>query len=284
MVLFKVGLSWDDIEELKRLKAYLDVSGTRLQRFDRDSMATSEEGCGVEEAIAMTTFALVHGGAHGGWCWESVEPELARLGHRSIAPDLPIEDDGADLRDWATTVIEALPADAGDDVIVVGHSLAGLVIPVIAAMRPVRRLVFLGAVVPALGITPKEQQDREGMILVSHVGQPSPREQLPKGGGGMAWADARRYFYHDVDETIARHAWDRLRHQSLRVLTDPFPLASWPEVPMTYIVMSEDCSVDPRWSRRYARDVLGADVIELPGSHSPFYSRPQELAETLAIL
>ena len=49
----------------------------------------------------MTTFALVNGGAHGGWCWELVTPELTGMGHTSVAPDLPIEDDDADLEDWA---------------------------------------------------------------------------------------------------------------------------------------------------------------------------------------
>jgi hypothetical protein len=39
--------------------------------------------------------------------------------------------------------------------------------------------------------------------------------------------------------------------------------------------------VSPDWSRRIARDWLGADLIELPGSHSPFYSRPKVLAALL---
>jgi hypothetical protein len=39
--------------------------------------------------------------------------------------------------------------------------------------------------------------------------------------------------------------------------------------------------VIPEWSRRIARDWLNAEMIEMPGSHSPFYSRPKELAELL---
>lgn len=77
----------------------------------------------------MTTFVLVHGGAHGSWCSELVVPELEASGHRVVTPDLPIEDDDADLNDWAASVIEEIPPDAGDDIILVGHSMAGLVYP-----------------------------------------------------------------------------------------------------------------------------------------------------------
>ena len=48
--------------------------------------------------------------------------------------------------------------------------------------------------------------------------------------------------------------------------------------------MTDDRAVGPQWSRRVAKDRLGADLIELAGSHSPFYSRPVELAEVLAAL
>ena len=41
----------------------------------------------------MAFFALMHGGAHGGWCWEEIVPRLEALGHRAVAPDLPFGDD-----------------------------------------------------------------------------------------------------------------------------------------------------------------------------------------------
>ena len=37
----------------------------------------------------MTTFVLIHGAWHGGWCWEKVAPLLEARGHRVLAPDLP---------------------------------------------------------------------------------------------------------------------------------------------------------------------------------------------------
>ena len=58
-------------------------------------------------------------------------------------------------------------------------------------------------------------------------------------------------------------------------------LAELPAVPATYVVCSEDQILRPEWSRRTARERLGTEIIELPGDHSPFYSRPSVLADVL---
>ena len=52
-------------------------------------------------------------------------------------------------------------------------------------------------------------------------------------------------------------------------------------MPSTYILTTEDAAVSNGWSRRVAAGRLGADLIELSGSHSPFYSRPADLADVL---
>ena len=36
----------------------------------------------------MATFVLVHGGWHGGWCWQKVIPFLEAAGHEVYAPTL----------------------------------------------------------------------------------------------------------------------------------------------------------------------------------------------------
>lgn len=138
-------------------------------------------------------------------------------------------------------------------------------------------MVFLAGIVPAGGMTLLEQQMREkDMVLIG-----ADAKERSSSDARMSWEEAHHYFYHDLDEPLARSAWQLLRRQSLTVLTKPYPLAEWPEVPTTSIVMAEDHAMNPVWSRRYATEVLGADLIELPGSHSPFYSRPGELVAVL---
>jgi len=58
-------------------------------------------------------------------------------------------------------------------------------------------------------------------------------------------------------------------------------LDALPPTPSTYVVCGEDRLVNPDWSRRVSNERLGADLIDLPGSHSPFLSRPNELAAVL---
>jgi pimeloyl-ACP methyl ester carboxylesterase len=226
----------------------------------------------------MTTFALIHGGAHAGWCWEELIPELEARGHTAIAPDLPLADEAAGATVWAETVIEALDAAGADqDVVLVGHSMGGMCLPVIASMWPVQRMVFLGAMVPVPDRVYSDYLDEHPDAITFNVELGGP-----PGRAGLSWEAARQGFYHDCDEATARKAFERLRPTSLTVFTERCPIDRWPDVPSTYILMTEDRAVGQAWSRRVARQRIDADLIELGGSHSPFYSRPLELADILA--
>jgi pimeloyl-ACP methyl ester carboxylesterase len=101
------------------------------------------------------------------------------------------------------------------------------------------------------------------------------------------WADfavARETLFADCDEDAARAAFARLRPQATAPYGEPCPLAELPPVPAAYVLCADDRIVTPGWSRRAARDRLGVEAVELPGDHSPFLSRPAELAALLADL
>ena len=225
----------------------------------------------------MTTFALLHGAWHGAWCWELLTPELQRRGHGVVAVDLPIDDPDATFEDYADVAASAL-ADTGDDVVAVGHSLSGNVLPWLAERRPVRHLVYLGALVADLGRSVDDQQRNDGMLNLLYL------TALERVGGCTRWADAdlaRSLLYADCDDEVVLAALARVRPQATLPIGQLCTLARQPTVPSTYIVCAEDQVVHPAWSRRVARERLGASLVELPGSHSPFYSRPAELAEVL---
>jgi len=77
--------------------------------------------------------------------------------------DLPCDDSTATFTDYAQVVCDAL---AGyDDVILVGHSMGGQTIPLVAARRPVKHLVYLCALVPQVGHSLGEQVVREPTML-----------------------------------------------------------------------------------------------------------------------
>lgn len=89
--------------------------------------------------------------------------------------------------------------------------------------------------------------------------------------------------YADCDPADAEAAIQRLRPQAVTPYAVPCPLAEFPDVPSTYIGCRDDALVRPEWSRSAAQR-LGAEFIELPGSHSPFLSRPSDLATVLDAL
>ena len=103
----------------------------------------------------MTLFALLHGGMHHGSSWDLVVHELTSRGHQVVAPNLPVDDDAAGAMEWARVAIDAIDQapDRGepDDVIVVGHSISGLCVPVAEALRPFRRMVFVAGLLPVPG-------------------------------------------------------------------------------------------------------------------------------------
>jgi pimeloyl-ACP methyl ester carboxylesterase len=194
--------------------------------------------------------------------------------------DLPLEDGTATFDTYADVVCAALDSRDGD-VVLVGHSYGGNTIPLVAARRPLRHLVYLCAMIPDVGRSLAEQvTDKPEMLNPAyHHGLSEPDEQLRQG-----WTNLRlacEMFYDDCDEQIAQTALGRLRPQSANPALFPFALAEHPRVPTTYILCSDDPILRPEWSRKAVSERLTAELIELPGGHSPFYSRPAVLAEVL---
>lgn len=121
----------------------------------------------------MATFVLVHGGGHGGWCYQRVArllrahghdvhcPTLTGLGERShlLGPDIDLD---MHIRD----VVNVLIYEGLSDVILAGHSYGGMVITGVAdrALDRVGQLVYLDAALPANGesladVSPKPMAD-----------------------------------------------------------------------------------------------------------------------------
>jgi pimeloyl-ACP methyl ester carboxylesterase len=222
--------------------------------------------------------ALVHGSYHGAWCWDRLRPELEALGHRVITMDLPISVPGLGATDYAQTVIDAL--DGSEAPVVVGHSMAGIVIPLVAARRPVHRLVFLAAFLPRPG---QSLNDRRATEPLDGPVAPVTAEWTDLGDGvWMVGANtATEIFFQDASPDIAAWATARLRPQSYHVMDEVTPLVAWPDVQSRAIVCADDHALSADWFRAAARAELRTGAAEIAGGHSPFLTRPAELARLI---
>jgi pimeloyl-ACP methyl ester carboxylesterase len=225
----------------------------------------------------VATFVLIHGAWHGGWCWERLAAELRQRGHDSIAPDLPIEDGTATFNRYADAVLAEMPS-GGEGVVVVGHSLGAMVVPLVAATRPVEAMVMLCGVVPNPRAMPWD--DAPAMAAPGITAPMAKTED-----GGMYWPDgvsATAAMYGRCTPEDAAWAFERLRVQNSGSLWDrPYPLDRLPAGRWLSIATSDDRMVLPDYVRHVARERLGVDALEIPGDHSPFLGDPSGLADTL---
>jgi pimeloyl-ACP methyl ester carboxylesterase len=116
--------------------------------------------CPADEEERMATYVLVHGGGHGGWCYQRVARMLQAEGHVVYTPTLTGLGERAhllnaevDLHRHVQDIAAVLEFEDLRDVILVGHSYGGMVITGAADRVPERvgRLVFLDAANPVNG-------------------------------------------------------------------------------------------------------------------------------------
>ena len=76
----------------------------------------------------MARILLIHGAAHGAWCWRDVIPALAERGHQARAIDLPSH--GQDTTPAAEVTlqsyVQAIQAALDEPAVIVAHSMGGV--------------------------------------------------------------------------------------------------------------------------------------------------------------
>ncbi len=137
----------------------------------------------------MTTFVLIPGMCHGGWCFRELSEGLRHHGHRAVALTLTGLAERAHLLDGAVNldthirdVTGVLEAEDVRDAVLVGHSYGGMVITGVADRLPgrVAGLVYLDAVVPGDGdscwslVSDRERQWYADVVETGYATRPLP--------------------------------------------------------------------------------------------------------------
>jgi pimeloyl-ACP methyl ester carboxylesterase len=217
------------------------------------------------------TLVLVHGAWHGPWAWRRIVDELADLDVRTVA--LPsVGPDPTALGDLYTDAeaVRAAVAVVDGPAIVCAHSYGGLPVTEGLVGQPnVVGLVYLCAF-----------QLDVGESVLSAVGGTSPNWwDVHRAEGYVDPLRPFETFYADVRPHAARGAVARLGHQSLAAFEQPLTRAAWRTVPSTYVVCERDAAI-PVVAQEMMAERAGR-VLRIPASHSPFLSRPAQLAGIL---
>lgn len=243
------------------------------------------------------TYILIHGAWHGAWCWYKVVPEMAKMGYKAIAIDLPSHGKDTTHPEIVTfrmyvDKVKEIANNINGEVILVGHSMSGTVISQAAeelGIHKVNKLVYLDAFLPKNGESvstlaglifqtlPQETDTTKITFRKGIVSDPSGKTRSFK----PEVADF--VFYHDCKKEDRELAHNNLCKQAVEPLGAPVSVTDsiYGQIPKYYILCTEGKDLD---KSLLPTRVKCEKLIKISTSHSPFFSRPKALAKIFVTL
>lgn len=227
----------------------------------------------TDSGVSDATFVLVHGAWHGGWAWEPITQRLTAHGRNVIAVDLPSVrpelPSTATFADDVACVTDAIE-QAGENVILVGHSYGGMVITEAASGRSdVDHLCFVTALVLDIGQSLAGEDDSripEWVDLTEDRLASKPR-------------DPAFQFYGDLPAATQAELAGQLGWQSTAALRGPISKTAWRELPSSYVLCDQDEAISFNAQTSMSRRTQ--QQFTLASAHSPFLSQPAALSKIL---
>jgi len=238
----------------------------------------------------MSTYILVHGAWHGGWCWQRVAPLLRARGHEVLTPSLSGMGEHAHmlspqitLQTHVADIVNLCERYEVEDAVLVGHSYGGLIITGAAdrlhRSGSIARLVYVDALVP---------RDGEGWSAFHKPEQVEARHASARGAGMglcLPTAQASAFGISDakdlawVDRNLKPHPYGTyLTPLALPELAAGGGAAA---LPRAYI----DCTLPFYSDFNGLKARLKADkswkYVELATCHDAMVTMPKELTELL---
>jgi pimeloyl-ACP methyl ester carboxylesterase len=233
-------------------------------------------------------FVLVHGAFQGAWAWSGVATRLRSLGHEVDVVELPAHGDDATsiaeahLAAYVARTVAAIDA-AGEPVVLVGHSMGGMVISGAAEARPdrIERLVYVAAFLPESG---------DSLLALSSMDAGSTLGAGLTDDGSDGTLDLREealvpIFCADCDAAMQSEILDHYRAEPSLPLTEPLTLTdAFQSVPRAYLFTTNDQAVSRAFQGAMVSVSPVIESAELATSHSPFLAQPTATADALVTL
>lgn len=265
---------------MKKISRRGAIGGIAAAAVGRDATAKTKTESGKRPIV------LVHGAGHGGWCWKPVRdklradgfsvftPTLTGLGARIHlrSPDLTLETHILDIENL-------IRWEELKDVVLVGHSYAGMVITgVCDRLKPrIAHVVYLDAAMPEdgqpafPGLTKAQLEERSGPLVDGYL--------VPMNNLAALGVD---------NETPEIRAWmkRRLTEHPFQLWAEPIKLANGGSagIPRTFVLCADPAVLPP-----YINDKINARksdptwrYVEKIGPHNVMITDPDWTSALIA--
>jgi len=227
-------------------------------------LALPSKGVTAMNASKKPSIVFCHGIWADGSCFNKLIPSLQADGYEVIAAQYGLDSVKEDVEATLRTF-----SRVSGPILLVGHSYGGAVITY-AGMDPrVAALVYIAALCPDETETPQEQQEKFPKTdIFNHV----------EVADGRVWLkpDAPKAFAGDLSAEDQRVVYATHFAPAADLFTHKLEGNAWKSKPCTYILATEDHTVNPELQRTYSKR-MGATVVEVKSSHVPMLSRPKEV-------
>jgi pimeloyl-ACP methyl ester carboxylesterase len=230
-----------------------------------------------------TIFVLIHGAWHSANCWNKVIPKLKEQGHNAFSIDFSAKASDAkyDFDDYVTENYQILNK-LNKPMILVGHSMGAAIANKLYTQirKKVKALIYIAGSLPKNGESiddvfsksTKKTLLQQNFIISKDAAYITINPDAVK-----------EIFYNDcnIKDTIMYKS--QLVKQSLKALQEPifYDEKKLQQIPKFYIECLRDNAIDISAQRLMYKKFQNISAIPMDTGHSPFYSKPKELAQHL---
>ena len=234
------------------------------------------------------TFVLVHGAWQAAFVWKDVKEQLEKMGHQVVIVELQAHGQDqsalneATLSNYTARIKDAVNKVDGK-VILVGHSLGGVVITQTAAQLPskIEKLVYIAGFIPQNGKSILDLANTDANSLLG--AQLDFSADMSTAGIKDAAVNLPRIFCQDGTQEQNALLVKNLRPEPTAPLGTPvqYDMVSYKVLDKYYIYTTEDHAISYSLQQTMVKDAGITKTFSIASGHSPFVSKPSEVSTIL---